>query len=290
MGRPSFGAVLVTGASRGIGRATAVLLGRMGLTVYGTVRSDGDATQLSEVTNGRVMPLTCDVTDAVSVKAMAQELWRRTGETGLAGLVNNAGIAVAGPLEVLPTEAWREQFEVNVLGVVRVTRALLPLLRLGGGRIVSISSTSGLIAIPYLGPYGASKAALDRISEILRIELRPWGIPVSVIHPGLVDTGAPGRFLEAAEELLLAADPEVRRLYSPYITRMRALAHDRVVGGMPPERVAQVIARALLARRPRRVYRIGLEAHALAAVAQWMPGWLREWLVSRALVGSRDGG
>jgi NAD(P)-dependent dehydrogenase (short-subunit alcohol dehydrogenase family) len=290
MGRPSAGAVLVTGASRGIGRATAVLLGRMGVTVYGTVRSDGDAAQLSEVTNGRVMPLTCDVTDAVSVKAMAQELWRRTGETGLAGLVNNAGIAVAGPLEVLPTEAWREQFEVNVLGVVQVTRALLPLLRLGSGRIVNISSASGLIAIPYLGPYGASKAALDRMSEILRIELRPWGIPVSVIQPGLVDTGAPGRFLEVAEELLGEADGVIRQLYAPYIARMHALARGRVEGGMPPERVAQVIARALLARRPRRVYRIGMEAHALAAVAQWMPGWLREWLVSRALVGSRDGG
>jgi len=233
------------------------------------------------------VPLRCDVADAVSVKAMAQELWRRTGETGLAGLVNNAGIAVAGPLEALPTEAWREQFEVNVLGVVRVTRALLPLLRLGSGRIVNISSASGLIAIPYLGPYGASKAALDRVSEILRLELRPWGIPVCVIQPGLVDTGAPGRFLSMAEELLGEADGVVWQLYAPYIARMHALARGRVEGGMPPERVAQVIARALLARRPRRVYRIGLEAYALAALARWMPGWLREWLLAKALIGGR---
>jgi len=282
------GAVVVTGASRGIGRATAVMLARMGLTVYGTVRSDGDAAQLSEATNGGVVPLRCDVADTALVEAMAQALHQRVGESGLSGLVNNAGIAVAGPWEALPLEAWQEQFAVNVLGVVRVTQALLPLLRSGRGRIVNLGSASGLMALPYLGPYGASKAALDRISEILRLELRPWDIPVSVIHPGLVDTGAPGRFLEVAEELLLEADPAVRRLYSPYITRMRALAHGRVEGGMPPERVAQVVARALLARRPHRVYRVGLEAHILACVSRWVPGWLQEWLLAKALIGPSD--
>lgn len=277
--------VLVTGASRGIGRATAVLLARRGLTVYGTVRSDGDAAQLSEATNGGVEPLRCDVADAASVEAMAQELRQRVGAAGLAGLVNNAGIAVAGPWEALPLEAWQEQFAVNVLGVVKVTQALLPLLRAGQGRIVNLSSASGLIALPYLGPYDASKAALDRVSEILRLELRPWNIPVTVVQPSLVDTGAPGRFLAVAEDLLATADPAVGQLYRPHIARMRALAHHRAARGMPPERVARVIARALLARRPRRVYRVGLEAHVLAALRHCLPPCVQEWLLAKALIG-----
>ncbi len=280
------GAVLVTGASRGIGRATVHALADAGLTVYGTVRCGSDAEDLARTTAGMVTPLLCDVTDAASVASAAATVAEREGKRGLGGLINNAGIARAGPLEMLPVEAWREQFDVNVLGVVRMTRALLPLLRQGRGRIVNVSSASALVPIPFLGPYVTSKTALDRLSEILRLELRPWGIAVVSVQPGLVDTGVAGRSLEVSQELLAEANTDVRVLYEPIIVRMRRVGEERVSGGTSPERVATVILRALTARRPRRTYRVGCEPKLLAVLDRWLPDGLREWLTAQLLLGS----
>jgi NAD(P)-dependent dehydrogenase (short-subunit alcohol dehydrogenase family) len=283
------GTVVVTGASRGIGRATAHALVDAGLAVYGTVRSSTDADDMARATDGMVTPLLCDVTDRASVAEAAAFVAEREEARGLMGLVNNAGIARAGPLEMLPVEAWRESFEVNVLGVVRVTRAFLPLLRQGRGRIVNVSSASALVPIPFLGPYVTSKTALDRLSQILRLELRPWGIAVVSVQPGLVDTGIAGRSLEVSEELLAEASAGVRALYEPVISRMRRAGQERTLRGTSPDRVARTILRTLTVRRPRRTYHVGCEPKLLAIADRWMPDGLREWLTAQLLLGARDG-
>ena len=282
----SRGAVVVTGASRGIGRATVSTLVDAGFAVYGTVRKAADADELLGAIGGAVTPLLCDVTDAEAVADAAAFVRQRQGEAGLVGLVNNAGIARAGPLEGLPLEAWREQFDVNVLGVVRMIQAFLPLLRIGQGRIVNISSASALVPIPFLGPYVTSKTALDRLSEVLRLELRPWRIAVISVQPGLVDTGVAARSLTVSEDLLALASPEVQALYEPQIARMRHLGQERALGGMSPDRIARAILRALTAQRPRRWYRVGCEPRILAMLARWLPDGLREWLTERLLLGS----
>ncbi|MGC9360186.1 MAG: SDR family oxidoreductase [Anaerolineae bacterium] len=278
------GGVVVTGASQGIGRATAHVLADAGFSVYGSVRRRADASELERETDRAVTPLLCDVTDSVSVADAAAMVREREGERGLVGLVNNAGIARAGPLEVLPIEAWQEQFDVNVLGAVRMSRAFLPLLRRGHGRIVNVSSASALVPIPFLGPYVASKTALDRLSEVLRLELRSWGIAVVSVQPGLVDTGVVGRSLEVSEDLLAQANADVRALYEPVVARMRHVGQGRASGGMSPDRVARIILRALTAQRPRRTYRVGCEPKLLAVLARWLPDGLREWLTERLLL------
>lgn len=282
----SKGAVLVTGASRGIGRATVKTLAGVGFTVYGTVRTDGDATRLIEETQGAVTPVRCDITDEEAVEAASDFMTDRVGRRGLVGLVNNAGIARAGPLEGLPLAIWQEQFEVNVWGVVRMTRAFLPLLRKGQGRIINVSSSNALVAIRYLGPYVVSKTALERLSEVLRLELRPWHIPVVVMQPGLVDTDIVARSLGVSEELLAQAGAEVRALYGSHIARVHRLAKDRASGGMPPERVARVILRALTTKRPRRIYRVGWEPRLFAMLVHWAPAAWKEWLAERILLRS----
>ena len=179
------GGVVVTGASSGIGEATALRLANAGFAVFAGVRREEDAEALR--LRG-VRPVRLDVRDAAQVAAAAQEVRGALGPAGLVALVNNAGVVVPGPLEFVPLDKLRGQFEVNVIGQVAVIQAFLPLLRETRGRIVNISSIDGRIATPLLGPYVASKFALEGLSDALRRELRPWGIQITLIEPGAIKT------------------------------------------------------------------------------------------------------
>ena len=177
------GAVVITGASTGIGRASALDLDSRGFRVFAGVRKDEDAERLRSE-RPSIEPLRIDVTDADSIAAARDRVTEAVDGAGLAGLVNNAGIAVPGPLEHLPIDEIRRQLEVNLIGQIAVTQAFLPLLRTARGRIVNIGSIGGRVALPLLGPYAGSKHAMEGITDSLRRELRPWGIEVSIVRPG----------------------------------------------------------------------------------------------------------
>jgi NAD(P)-dependent dehydrogenase (short-subunit alcohol dehydrogenase family) len=179
---------VITGASTGIGRATALRLDAAGFRVFAGVRRETDGESLRGVASERLVPIRLDVTDAAGIEAAAKSVEAALAGAGIRGLVNNAGIAVGAVLEFVDVEDLRRQLEVNVVGVAAVTRAFLPLVRRGGGRIVNVSSDSGYLAGPFLGPYTASKFALEGMSDCLRRELRAWRIPVSVIQPGSIET------------------------------------------------------------------------------------------------------
>src|SRR5438132_2521675 len=178
-------AVLVTGASSGIGRAVVGELVRRGFTVFGTIRRRDDAASLAAL---GATPVTLDVTDAATIAAARAQLERALAGQPLAGLVNNAGIPAAGPLELLPLDELRHILDVNLIGAVAVTQAFLPRLKASRGRIVNISSVAGRGALPFLGPYAASKFGLEAISDSLRRELLPFGVRVIVLEPGSFKT------------------------------------------------------------------------------------------------------
>jgi NAD(P)-dependent dehydrogenase (short-subunit alcohol dehydrogenase family) len=180
--------VVITGVSTGIGYGCAAELCRRGYRVFGSVRAEGDVARLQRDLGTAFTPLVFDVTDADAVNEAAAQVKEAVGDDGLSGLVNNAGISKPGPLTALPPEVVREHFEVNVMGVVHAVQAFLPLLRRAKGRIVNISSVSGRIAYPFMGPYAASKHALEALSDSLRRELLIYGVDVVVIEPGAIDT------------------------------------------------------------------------------------------------------
>jgi NAD(P)-dependent dehydrogenase (short-subunit alcohol dehydrogenase family) len=180
--------VVITGVSTGIGYASAAELCRRGYRMFGSVRNDGDAERLRHDLGSAFTPLVFDVTDADAIHDAASRVKSTVGDSGLRGLVNNAGISRPGPLSALPPAIVREHFEVNVMGVVHTVQAFLPLLRRAKGRIVNISSVSGRIAYPFMGPYAASKHALEALSDSLRRELLIYGVDVIVIEPGAIDT------------------------------------------------------------------------------------------------------
>ena len=269
--------VLVTGASTGIGRACALHCAQRGWQVFAGVRSaaHGDALR---VISAAITPLQLDVTVAEQVAAAAQTLAASAG-SGLHGLVNNAGIAVVGPLEFLPLAALRQQLEVNVVGQLAVTQALLPLLRSARGRIVNISSVSGRVAAPLLGAYAASKFALEALSDVLRSELRPWGMHVCSVQPGPIDTPIWAKSRLAAETLRAGLPARADSLYG---AAMKAAAlHEAGLQPvmLPPERVALAVWHALTARWPRVRYPIGMPGYSAEFVARFAPDRLRNWLV-----------
>ena len=196
-GRP---AVVITGASTGIGAASATELARHGFSVFAGVRKQRDGERLT-AQSGHIVPLLLDVTNSEQIASAAETVCRSVGDAGLAGLVNNAGIVVAGPLEILPLDQLRLQLEVNVVGQIAVTQAFLPLLRKARGRIVNMSSLNGRIASPYLAPYAASKHALEAVNNAIRLELRAWGIRVLVIEPGATTTPIWDKAIAAADAL-----------------------------------------------------------------------------------------
>jgi NAD(P)-dependent dehydrogenase (short-subunit alcohol dehydrogenase family) len=233
-----------------------------------------------------------DVTEEAAIREAVEGIAAESGEMGLAGLVNNAGIAVPGPIEMLTSaDIWR-QMDVNVVGLAALTRACLPMLRCAGGRIVNMSSVSGRIAYPILGAYAASKFAVEAMSDALRIELRPWGIRVILVEPGSVQTPIWEKGQASFEDLQKRVPADLWDLYGEDISRFAEITRKSGEGGRSAESVAEVIERALTARRPRARYVPGLRTRLGLAVARGLPTRLWDWLIWRELQsgGSEIGG
>jgi NAD(P)-dependent dehydrogenase (short-subunit alcohol dehydrogenase family) len=269
----------VTGASSGIGEATALHLRELGFDPVAAVRKDEDAERLAR---SGLRTVKLDVTAVDSIAAARAEL----GDGPLAGLVNNAGIAVAAPLEFLPLDQLRHQLEVNLIGQLAVTQRFLPVLRAGGGRIVNVSSIGGRVALPLVGAYNASKFALEAISDSLRRELLSQGVDVIVIEPGGVKTPIWRKGNELATELTADLPPEGARLYGTLIAAIRKqTAKIATETGIEPRVVAEAIGRALTAKRPRARYLVGRDAKLRAAAAQVLPDRVMDRIVGRMLGG-----
>src|SRR4051794_4747206 len=268
--------VLITGASRGIGRATALALDRRGLEVIAGVRSTDAAEQLRAEASERLRTVELDVTDTGSIRAAAEGVGPR-----LDALVNNAGIAVGGVVEALPIEELRQQLEINVVGQVAVTQALLPALRAARGRIVFISSVSGRVSSPALTPYTASKFALEAIADGLRVELRHWGIDVVLIEPGSIDTDI---WREGERQLatgVAAMTEEHRQLYARLLSGTRKVITSTAKRAAPVEQVVKVVENAVTTSRPRVRYVVGADARVQIALRSLLPDRAFDTLVAR---------
>jgi NAD(P)-dependent dehydrogenase (short-subunit alcohol dehydrogenase family) len=275
------GTVVITGTSTGIGFATAERLRDEGFEVFAGIRGHADAERLRE--HG-VKPLVIDVSDAESIATAAKEVGQKVGSAGLSGLVNNAGIAVSGPLEFMPIDKLREQLEVNLIGQVAAIQAFLPLLRSAHGRIVNVSSIGGRVALPMVGPYNASKFALEAVSDTLRRELHGQGIGVSVIEPGGVKTPIWAKGTSTANEIEAAIPEEGRRLYGNLAEAMRKQSMKIATEtGIEPSEVAESIAHALTAKRPRTRYLVGRDARIRWMIAKRIPDRWFDALVARTL-------
>jgi len=273
--------VLVTGASTGIGRATALRLDADGWRVFAGVRKEADAESLRQEASPNLVPVTLDVIDPGQIAAAAA-LIEREAEGGLDGLVNNAGVAVPGPLETIPLEDLRHQLEVNVVAYVAVTQALLPQIRRARGRVVFLASIGGRVAFPFAGPYHASKFATEAIGDVFRQELRPWGIKVAIIEPGSIDTPIWERGQQKATEVE-AKSPQTNLLYGAAIEKFRKVIDDTAERGIPPEKVAKAISHALESKRPKSRYLVGLDAKAQALLKPLIPTAVFDRIVARQL-------
>lgn len=271
--------LLITGASTGIGEACALHLDAQGHRVYAGVRKEEDAERLRAAASDRLVPVSIDVTDAVQIDAVAKQI---DGDGGvLHGLVNNAGVARGGPLEYLPIEVWREQLEINVVGQVAVTQAMLPLLRKGRGRIVFIGSIGGRVANGLMGPYSASKFAIEAIGSALRQELRLWGMHVSVVEPGAIRTAIWDKGRETSDRLEAELPAEARERYAAHIEAIRKGIEMQDRNAIGPEAVAKAVDHALFARTPKTRYLVGKDARAMAAAAWLLPDRPMEALIRR---------
>lgn len=275
--------VVISGASTGIGAACALHLDRLGFTVFAGVRREADGVALKAEASPRLQPVLLDVTDAASIDRARQLIAGLVREAGLAGLVNNAGIAVAGPLEAVPIPDLRRQFEVNVIGQVAVTQAFLPLLRKGRGRIVNMGSIAGRGAMPLMGPYSASKFALEALTDALRLEVQQWGIQVSIVEPGAIATPIWEKSGAKAEELEATTSGELKELYAGVVAGVRARVAEAAARAIPAEAVAQVVEHALTADRPKTRYLVGRDAKLRAIMVKLLPDRLSDRLMTRIL-------
>lgn len=265
--------VLVTGSSTGIGKACAIYLAERGFSVIAAVRKPQDG-QTLEAASKNIRTIQLDIASAESIAAATTQITEITANSGLAGLVNNAGIGVFGPVEFVPPEGWRHQFEVNVVGHVAVTQAMLPLLRKhvataghNSARIVFIGSLTGRVTIPTLGPYSASKHAVAGLAAALRMELRDQGILVSLLEPGAIQSDIWRKGDENANSI--PSDSPVRKLYGQQIDAVIRISRKSAADAIPAEVVARLVEKCLTARRPPLRRTVGRDA-LFAAIAKWV--------------------
>jgi NAD(P)-dependent dehydrogenase (short-subunit alcohol dehydrogenase family) len=270
--------VLVTGASTGIGRATALRLDSAGWKVYAGVRNADAGEVLRGLASEHLEPVIVDVTDGEQVAAAAA-----TVGDSLDGLVNNAGIAVGGPLEVVAIDDLRHQLEVNVVGQVAMTQAVLAALRVARGRVVFTSSIGGLVSAPFVGPYQASKHALEAIAGSLRAELVPWGIEVCVVGPGSVATPIWEKGAEQAADGVAALSSEHRALYGPALSAFGEAVVKIGASGVPPDDVARAVESALTDARPKPRVTIGRDAKGQLLMSRVLPPRVFNRFVARVM-------
>lgn len=271
-------AVLVTGASTGIGQACALHLDQLGYRVFGGVRKQADGEELQRSASNHLQWVYLDVVDQDSIRQAFELIQFQVGEAGLAGLVNNAGIAVASPLEFIPLEEFRRQLEVNVVGQLQVTQAFLPLVRQAGGRLVFIGSISGRVTTPLLGPYSASKFAMTAVADALHRELMPWGIHVAVVEPGRIATPIWSKSIRSAQELRSRLPEGAEQLYGAAMDKVEHRTASKK-GGTPVDEVSGAVAHALASPRPKRRYLIGRDARIGALMARLLPASILDYLI-----------
>jgi NAD(P)-dependent dehydrogenase (short-subunit alcohol dehydrogenase family) len=277
-------AVVITGASSGIGKACSLFLDQMGFLVFAGVRTFSAAEMLKTEASCRLVPVILDITDKAQIQKAVQEIKIKLGSSArLAGLINNAGIILSGPLEFFPLERLREQLEVNVIGPIAVTQAFLPLIRNGRGHIINMGSASGLFAPPFLGPYAASKFAMEAWTDALRRELRSEGIPVSLIESGAIETPIWDKSQSALNSLESAIPDQGKTLYGNALATGRKQIQMLRRRAASPLVVAKVVHKALISHHPKSRYIVGMDAHAQAFISRWIPARLVDDVIAKLL-------
>jgi NAD(P)-dependent dehydrogenase (short-subunit alcohol dehydrogenase family) len=274
--------VVVTGTSTGIGAATARHLAENGFHVFAGVRNAADGEAVKAQAPDAVTPLILDVTDESAISAAAKTVAGIVGDRGLAGLVNNAGIAKPAPIELQPLADFREQLEVNLFGPVAMVQAFVPLIRRGGGRIVNVGSVGGMLVLPLNGAYSASKFGIRAITDALRLELRQWKIHVSLIEVAPVETAIFGKTyaeLDALEQKLGKTGYE---LYEKQIAAVRKSTEKAAASADPPLVIAKAVAHALTSDKPKTKYLAGHGGREIA-VAAALPDRARDLALAREL-------
>jgi len=266
--------VFITGVTSGIGEACAIRLAGTGLRVLGTGLSSEACDSFNREFEGRVEAIQMDLRDPASVAKAGEWVAEKVGETGLQGLVNNAGVDIPGPLEFIPLDKLREQFEVNVFGQMAVIQALMPLIRQGRGRIVNIGSIDGRAVTPFQGGYGATKHAIEALTDVLRMELSPWGIPVIVVEPGDIATPIWEKSLAIADRMLEIVPKRCIELYGPLMNAAKATATAMSKKAKSPDTVARAVDHALTATRPKPRYLVGADAKIRLALEVLPTRWV----------------
>lgn len=275
--------VLITGCSTGIGQACALDLAARGWRVLAGVRNQQDGERITQQALGDLQPILLDVTDGSMIRAAVQRLEAVQGSAGLDGLVNNAGIVVPGPLELLATEDLRRQLQVNVLGTHALTAAMLPLVRQARGRIVLMGSITGRITPPHYGAYAASKHALEAMADAWRVELRPWRLAVSIVQPDNVDTPIWNKLDQSVEALGNRSAQSTVDMYQRSMQKVRTSGLRMGRTGMPTARVVRAVRHALSARWPRARYPVGLRTRLAFWGAANLPAWIMDRFLQLAV-------
>ena len=275
--------VVITGASSGIGRATVAQMIHAGWRVFATVRRTEDASRLLSEFGDNLSPAVLDVTDRASIDAAAEKITLQLQGRGLDALVNVAGVGAIRPIEYVRPVDLKDIFEINVFGQLAVMQAFLPLLRRARGRIVNIGSVGAHVPIPFGALLNASKAAFTMFSNTLRLEMRPFGIRVSLIEPGAINTPAVTKTLGNVEGVIATLPPAGAAQYGETLTNFARRAHARERAGSPPEVVAHAVHHALTASRPRTRYVVGKHARLLATLPNFLPDPVMDRLLLRML-------
>jgi NAD(P)-dependent dehydrogenase (short-subunit alcohol dehydrogenase family) len=265
--------ILISGASTGIGKACAIHLARKGAVVWAGVRSRKSYDEILKLNVQGLKPVFLDVTDSQSIAAAVSEVKKKSGT--LFGLINNAGIAIGGPVEGVRMENWRKQFDINFFGQIELTQACLPLIRESKGRILNMSSIAGRIASPYMGPYSASKFALEAFSDSLRREVRRYGVRVSIIEPGAIKTPIWEKSVAVGHEHKAELSEEVQSLYGGSLDKFLKELVKYTESGAPVAVVVKAVEHALSSAVPKIRYPVGRGISLAAQLVNVVPdAWI----------------
>jgi NAD(P)-dependent dehydrogenase (short-subunit alcohol dehydrogenase family) len=273
--------VVITGASTGIGATTAIELARRGFQVFAGVRKLADGEVLKN-SAPEIIPLLLDVTNEIQILQAFKTVQQNVGDAGIWGLVNNAGIVVAGPIEFIPIPELRKQLEVNVIGQIAVTQAFMPLIRKAKGRIVNMGSVSGRSSTPITGAYSASKFAMEALTDALRVELKPWGIEVIIVEPGPIKTPIWTKSANAADDILKNMPPIVLDLYGETMQLALRMVKRLEETAVPPEKVTKAVLHALTSKCPKTRYLVGKNLRAQLAM-ELLPDRWRDTLLVKGM-------